>query len=312
METPSTASAAPAETVSTDVKVEGEASSVPASEKTPSEIKVENASKTELPTAQEVKKRIYKIKYGDKEEELDEAEVVRRAQKVTGIEKKAEEAAKQYKVATNLFKLLKESPLEFAKRAKEVGIDPEAMAVEIINAKLKYEQMTPEQRELEQLRQEKLERDRLDKIKAEEEHKRAVEEQTEEYRRSLENEIVEAYKDVRLPKTPWTTARIAAYIDAGLTNGKQYKVRDIANVVKKEYHSMINEVLSQVPEDEILGFLQPEVLETISKARVKKLKPTVEAQKPKAEEKKKEEPPLNPRRSKLIRQYLRRDDHPDA
>ncbi len=255
--------------------------------------------------------RKYKIKYGDVEEELDEAEVVRRAQKVTGIEKKAEEAAKKHKTATEFFKLMKENPVEFAKRAKDIGMDPEAFAVEIINSKLKYEQMTPEQRELEQLRQEKALRQKADKEREEAEHKAKLEQETQEYRESLEKEIVDAFSNVKLPKTPWTTARIAAYIDAGLSNGKQYKVVDVAKIVQKEYHSMVNEILGAFPEDGILDFLKPEIQETISRARVKRLTPppATPASAPKAP-KAPEEPKLNPRRQKLARTWLRRDDTP--
>jgi hypothetical protein len=123
---------------------------------------------------------------------------------------------------------------------------------------------------------------------------------------------MDAYSEVKLPKTPWTTARIAAYIDAGLANGKQYKVREIANVVKKEYHTMINEILAAAPEDQILDFLNPEVLETISKARVKRLQPKAPVPPIVKPVKKDEEPKLNPRKQKLLRQWLHRDDHPDA
>ncbi len=255
--------------------------------------------------------RKYKIKYGDKEEELDEAEVVRRAQKVTGIEKKAEEAAKQYKIATSFFKMMKEDPITFAKRAKEIGMDPEAFAVEIINNKLKYEQMTPEQRELEELRTKDAARQKADKAREEAEHKAKLEQETQEYRESLEKEIVDAFASVKLPKTPWTTARIAAYLDAGLANGKQYKVVDVAKIVQKEHYAMVNEVLGAFPEDQILDFIKPEIQETISRARIKRLqpKPVAPAGTPKAPVKK-DEPKLNPRRQKLIRQYLHRDDTP--
>lgn len=256
-------------------------------------------------------KRKYQLKYGDKIEEVEEAELIRRAQKVTGIEKKAEEAAKQHKIATSFFKMMKEDPAMFAKRAKEIGMDPEAMAVEIINAKLKYEQMTPEQRELEQLRQDKAVSDREKKERLEREHREKLEAETAEYRNNLEKEIVDAFTSVKLPKTPWTTARIAAYLDAGLANGKQYKVVDVAKIVQKEHYAMVNEVLGAFPEDQILDFLKPEIQETISRARVKRLtpKPAVPAvpAKPAAV---KPEPKLNPRRHKLIRQYLHRDDTP--
>lgn len=253
--------------------------------------------------------RKYKLKYGDKEEEVEESELIRRAQKVTGIEKKAEEAAKQHKIATSFFKLLKEDPVEFAKRAKDIGIDPDKLAVDIINSKLKWEQMTPEQRELEQLRQDKALRDKADKARAEQEHRERLEKETAEYRGSLEKEIVEAFNSVKLPKTAWTTARIAAYLDAGLANGKQYKVADVAKIVQKEYHSMVNEVLGAFPEDQILDFLKPEIQETISRARVKRLTPpTPPAAAPKAPAPKDTSPKLNPRKQKLIRQYLHRDD----
>lgn len=258
--------------------------------------------------------RKYKLKVNGVDEEVEEAEVIRRAQKVTGIEKKAEEAAKKHKVATEFFKLMKENPTEFAKRAKENGImDPEAFAVEIINSKLKYEQMTPEQRELEALRQEKILRDKADKERQDAEHKAKLEQETQEYRESLEKEIVDAFSTVKLPKTPWTTARIASYLDAGLSRGKQFKVADVARIVQKEYHTMVNEVLGAFPEEEILNFLKPEIQETISRARVKRLTPppvvpgAPVAKAPKAPE----EPKLNPRRQKLSRTWLRRDDTPD-
>lgn len=256
-------------------------------------------------------KRKYKLKYGETEEEVDEVEVVRRAQKVTGIEKKAEEAAKQHKIATEFFRMMKEDPTTFAKRAKEIGMDPEAFAVAIIDNKLKYELMTPEQRELEQLRQEKIATDKEKKERQEREHKDKLDRETQEYRENLEKEIVDAFATVKLPKTPWTTARIAAYLDAGLANGKQYKIVDVAKIVQKEHYAMVNEVLGAFPEDEILDFLKPEIQETISRARVKRLQPapTAPAVPPKAPAKK-EESKLNPRRHKLIREYLRRDDTP--
>ncbi len=257
--------------------------------------------------------RKYKLKYGDVEEEVEEGELVRRAQKVTGIEKKAEEAAKKHKVASEFFRLMKENPVEFAKRARENGImDPDAFAVEIINSKLKWEQMTPEQRELEQLRQEKALRTQSDKARAEAEHKAQLEQETQDYRDSLEKEIVDAFSNVKLPKTPWTTARIAAYLDAGLANGKQYKVADVARIVQKEYHSMVNEVLGAFPEDDILNFLKPEIQDTISRARVKRLTPppVVPGAPPKAP-KPVEDLKLNPRKQKLSRTWLRRDDTPD-
>ena len=257
----------------------------------------------------------FKLKVNGEEqvEDLEMDEISRRLQKVAGIEKKAEQAAKQHKTATEFFKLMKENPVEFAKRARENGImDPDAFAVEIINSKLKWEQMTPEQRELEQLRQKDAIRTKQDKDREEAEHKAKLEQETQEYRESLEKEIVDAFSSVKLPKTPWTTARIAAYIDAGLSNGKQYKVSDVARIVQKEYHSMVNEVLGAFPEDDILNFLKPEIQETISRARVKRLTPApvIPGAAPKAQ-KAPEDPKLNPRKQKLSRTWLRRDDTPD-
>lgn len=256
--------------------------------------------------------RKYKLKYGDVEEEVEESELVRRAQKVTGIEKKAEEAAKKHKTATEFFRMMKEDPITFAKRAKEIGMDPEAFAVEIINSKLKYEQMTPEQRELEQLRQEKAIRAKADKEREEAERKARLDQETQDYRESLEKEIVDAFTSVKLPKTPWTTARIAAYLDAGLANGKQYKVVDVAKIVQKEHYSMVNELLGAFPEEQILDFLTPEIQETISRARVKRLAPP-QVGSPAAPKAPKvpEEPKLNPRKQKLSRTWLRRDDTPE-
>lgn len=248
----------------------------PAAEETPKEaVSNEQPKSVEEQTPAEKKAEIkkWKLKFGDKEEEVEEEELVRRAQKAWGIEKKAEQANKQYKMSVELIRLLKEEPLTFAERARSLGIDPKALAIEIINQEIELEKMTPEQRELAELRKEKAAREKGEAAKKQAALDAILAKKTEDFRENLQKDMISAIEKHELPHNQWTAARFAAYIQAGLEKGVQYAMDDIGKQVAIEWHQAMNAQLERYSDDVVLEKLSPKALEKITKARMKKVAP---------------------------------------
>lgn len=159
-------------------------------------------------------KKKYKLKVYDKEEEVDEDEIVRRAQRASAADKKFQEAAQTEKRFGELVEKLKANPWELW---KALGHDPHEAAEQLLIEKLKIEHMSPDQRRAWELEQEvqnlkseaqraeearKLEQERLEADQRNELTSKAVEE--------IDKGIVEAIQKAGLKKaSPSIIRRVA-------------------------------------------------------------------------------------------------------
>lgn len=210
-----------------------------------------------LKTAADAATRRYKLQVEGQEVEVDEKELIARAQKATGAEKRFEEAARTRRMMETFIAKLKD-PDRWHEVLKHpmIGHDPMKLAEELVWRAMQEEKLTPEQRQV---------RDAQEILKRDEQRKK-MEEQAKAQQRMAElqkdaetkisTSIKEALETSGLPKSAWTVRMMAYFMHKGW---KQYNVRlnpsEVVPMVKKQYQAMIGDFLGSYDGDifEVLG-----------------------------------------------------------
>src|SRR5258708_34795318 len=180
--------------------------------------------------APEAPKKIWKLNVNGKDVEYDasnEDKMKADLQKVFGIEEKARTSAQKIDMAEKLTKMLNDDPLGFEKQCKLNGIDAVKLATSILYNQIRLQNMTPEQRELEEYREREKEAKILKDQQDEEAKVAESNKKTQEWAQKFEKECEEALKANSIPKTRLSLALIAQYIHTGLPAKKQYSVPDV-------------------------------------------------------------------------------------
>lgn len=205
---------------------------------------------------QEVKDQMQKwVLKGLKGEDIEITDVndlIKRAQKGLGAELKFQEAASIKKEAAQLLQMIKEDPIALL---EELGVNTVELSQKRLMKQLEEEQKTPEQKqretelkELEELRKQVKDRDEaakqaeFDKIVAEEERK-------------LEEGIVGALNEAKLPIKPAYIKRMVEVMQAGLEHGVNLSPKEALDFAKKEVVSDLRELLDASPDDYLEGLL---------------------------------------------------------
>lgn len=265
--------AAPVDTAASAVPAKAEApkATVPA-------VKVDDNG-----VAAEAPKKIWKLKVNGKEVEYDatdEAKLQRDIQKVYGIEEKAKTVAEKVDQAEKLMSLLTSDYKGFVKQCKASGIDPDKLATDILYEKIRQDQMTPEQRELESYKEREAEASA--KAKADEEAAKVAETQrkTQEWATNFEKACEAALKANQLPKTRLSLALIAQYIDAGLANKQELSVEQVLPYVARDLKEIHTSTMGKLDGDELLDYIGEALSNKIAKARVDRYKKSQVVTKP--------------------------------
>lgn len=219
----------------------------------------------------EAPKKIWKLKVNGKEVEYDatdEAKLQRDIQKVYGIEEKAKTAAEKADSAEKLMDMLGKDYKGFVKQCKASGIDPDKLATDILYEKIRRDQMSPEQRELEEYKEREAEA--LAQKKADEESAKVAETQrkTQEWSAKFEKDCEAALKANSIPKTRLSLALIAQYIDAGLSNKQELSVEQVLPYVSRDLKEIHLSTMGRLEGDELLNYIGEELSNKVAKARV--------------------------------------------
>lgn len=225
--------------------------------------------------AAETPKKIWKLKINGKEVDYDasdEAKLQRDIQKVYGIEEKAKTASEQAGQAEKLLTMMTSDYKGFEKQCKAMGIDHEKLATDILYAKIRRDNLTPEQRELEAYKEREAEA--AAKAKADEEAAKVadVQRKTQEWASKFEKDCEAALKANALPKTRLSLALIAQYIDAGLANKQELSVEQVLPYVARDLKEIHTSTMGKLDGDELLSYIGEELSNKIAKARVDRYK----------------------------------------
>jgi hypothetical protein len=222
-------------------------------------------------------KKIYKLNVNGKEVEYDasnEDKLKADLQKVFGIEEKARTTAQKADMAEKLMGMLQSDPLGFEKQCKLNGIDATKLATEILYNQLRLQNMTPEQRELEEYKEREAE---AKKAKEEQEVAAKVAEsnrKTQEWAQKFEKDCEAALNANKIPKTRLSLALIAQYIDSGLANKKDYTVEQVLPYVARDLKEIHRSTMEQLDGDDLLSYIGETLSNKIAKARVDRYKRT--------------------------------------
>lgn len=156
----------------------------------------------------------FKIKVYDREEELEESEIIKRAQRATAADERFQKASEIEKRYGAMVENLKKNPWELF---KALEMDPHEAAEQLLIEKLKFESMSPEQRRMLELQQraERAEMTLKEREELEEkERERLAEEQFHGIKlntvQQLDQQIVEAIQEAGLKhKSPGLVKRVA-------------------------------------------------------------------------------------------------------
>ena len=225
----------------------------------------------------EAPKKLWKLNVNGKEVEYDasnEDKMKADLQKVFGIEERARTSAQKSDMADKLMSMLQTDPLGFEKQCKLNGIDATKLATEILYNQLKLQNMTPEQRELADYKEREAE---AASLKAEQEAAAKVAEgnrKTQEWAQKFEKECEVALQNNSIPKTRLSLALIAQYIDAGLSDKKDYTVDQVLPYVARDLKEIHRSTMGTLEGDALLNYVGEEMSNKIAKARVDRYKRT--------------------------------------
>lgn len=184
--------------------------------------------------AQKQAEQRYKVKVKGQEREYTIDEMRKATEKVYAADETFQSAAKLRKEATELMDKLKKDPHYFVKHPEYGPVMRQAVE-DMIYEEIEMKNLTPEQRELRQLKREKEQADK-DKAAREETEKTEKQQQLKlKYAQEFDRFIGDALNKSDLPKTPGTVMRMASYMDYAIKNGISFDHQDVVDVVYEDY-----------------------------------------------------------------------------
>lgn len=227
-----------------------------------------------------VSPRKLKIVVDGQEQELEESEIIKRAQKATGAEKRFEEAVKIRQQHDALVNALKDpKQLWQILSSPALGHDIKKIATEYLYENVvKPDSMSPEERERAKLAQEaEAARAELAEYKNREEQAK-YQESVRQNLIALDKEFGEALASSGLPKSPEIVKRAAGYMSIALKNGARITAAEALSVVKEEMRESVKHFVNGLEGDALEGWLGAEIVEKLRLQSLKKIPGQVPAQ----------------------------------
>lgn len=227
--------------------------------------------------AADAPKKIFKLNVNGKEVEYDasnEDKMKADLQKVFGIEEKARTTAQKVDMAEKLLHMVQSDPLGFEKQCKLAGIDAQKLATEILWNQYKISQMTPEQKELADYKEREAEAKALKEQQDAEAKVAESTKKTQEWAQKFEKDCETALAANKIPKTRLSLALVAQYIDAGLTDKKEYTVEQVLPYVARDLQEIHRSTMGGLEGDALLDYVGEILSNKIAKARVDRYKRT--------------------------------------
>lgn len=215
--------------------------------------------------------RKHKLNVKGKDVEVDDKELLKRAQMGFAAEEKWQEASKMRKQVEGFIQLLQKDP---GQALEKLGFDVDKLAEARIQQRIEEMKKSPEQLELEKIKREHesllAERER----ERQEGHQREMQRMQNDYAVQVENEIMQALDnpDFGLPKSPYFIKRIADVLIYDINkNGKQtLSASKAAEIVRDEVKSEWQEVYQLSPDEVFEQMIGKDRLNKYRRSKIKK------------------------------------------
>ena len=154
----------------------------------------------------------------------------------------------------------------------QMGINPTEFATKILQNEIDKSKLTPEQKELQELKEvrKQLEADAKRK-EAEFNQKEFDRNQQLEYTR-IENEMIQTLDKSDLPHSPYITKRIAEYMLQGLQNNVNLSPEDVLPLVREDYINDLQSTFKGMSADKVESFIGKDLFNAVRKKNVAKAK----------------------------------------
>lgn len=212
----------------------------------------------------------HKLKIEDQELELDYDELLTEASKGRGADKKFQAAAQMRKQVEQFIKGIEEG----TELDRLMKIMPKEKAIkwaeELLLEKLRYDELSPEQKRVLQLEQEKEEYARKAKEyeeKEKQQYKAAAQQQAIE---QIDIEIGQALKSLGKPATPRLVARIAEQMLASMSsdNAQRIPANKAMQTVLGEFQQELSEYIENLSVEEARKVLPKKLIDGLRKADI--------------------------------------------
>lgn len=233
------------------------------------------------------------------------------AQKAAAADKRFQEAAEAKQQAEELLGAAKQR--EFLKLAEKAGMSKAEAKEALEQTLLKlYEEdaMSPEERELRELRQLKAQQEAEAEARKRAEEQERLTKEEQKFLEKLESDLVDALEKSVLPPSPIMAKFAANYMSAAMANGIDLSPAEAVKLVEQDQITMAKQLVNGLPVSKLEEILGPKVVKAIRDAGVEaikknesKLKPSPAAAAPKPAPK-----PEGPKKAASFFDQLRRQN----
>jgi hypothetical protein len=241
------------------------------------EDKSEPVSEAKKEEKKEAERRKYKLNVNGRESEREftDEEIQRRLQTWEAIDEKSKKASEIESQMKNFVQALKSDPLAVLEKLG-LGDKLDELSEKRLTTKVKNELMSPEERELAELREFRRQSEERQKAQEEEGRTKAEQAQFEEHRsratKYYDEKITEVLNQSDLPRTPFTIKRIAEVLYSALSKGYELDINTAVDMVRDGYMSDIQSMFGDVPPEKMLKILGPELAKKIRQHDIAQLK----------------------------------------
>jgi len=228
-----------------------------------------------VPAAKEVEAIVkkWKLKFGDTEEEVDETELVKRAQKAWGIEKKAEKASVDRKMAEDFFQLAKKGDFSWLDK---VGVEGKKVVSEWLVQQAIAEdeeaRLSPDQKELREARKKLADISSQEQAREKEKRDITIKEQAEKFTLEMQIDYKAAAEENGLvAENEVVQALTAQYLEKAVKEGIVITPREVMPIVKKHIEALDEARFNSYDGEKLVSWLGKHI-EKVRKADLATLK----------------------------------------
>lgn len=219
--------------------------------------------------------RKMKLKVNGKDVELDEPEVIRRAQLASAADEKFREAAQTRRQMEEFMAELQSNPLAVLTHP-ELGINFRELAETYLAGEFQRELMDPKDRELQDLRSFKEKQEaqlqEAELMKQQQAQQAHMQQLQQKAAREYDQQITDVLRQSNLPKTPGTIKRVAEVMYNALEKGYEIDVNTAVDMVRESYSTDLQSLVGGMEGEGLVKFFGEELLKKIRKHDLAQLK----------------------------------------
>lgn len=221
------------------------------------------------PTTSTPEPRKFKVKIDGTEKEYDEDTLLTEFQKREAAHKRFEQASAERKQAEAIYNLLKTNPFE---AMAKLGLNPREVTETWLAEQLSLEMMTPEERELKDLRREKEERKRQEEEYRKQREEQELQELTSKHAQDYENQFIDALGKSSLPANATSVRRVAEVMYQAALQGVEIPVTKAIKIVEQDVAEWRKSHLSSLDSDRLYETLGEEGVRKLRERDIKNIK----------------------------------------